>query len=244
MKRDKKDGKIYLKSNLNKLQAVLFVKSLDLSNPLSLAVFLKEDKGLPFDGPETVLPVPPDAPLGIPRIILKSNDGVFGCNVSANRIDLSFNETGQLEISPEEVIKKVKRYLEAINKGVQDNFDAKPHRIAVVADTVTKLKISSKEFLKKRYLKEGVAKKVFEAQLNFLSKGKLGDFKINKWLRINTLRKKTDPKDDKDDKAVQIIFDINTLQEIDYDISSRSINQFVDMAYKEINSSIKSILEN
>ncbi len=90
-------------------------------------------------------------------------------------------------------------------------------------------------------MKKGVARKVFEAQLNFLSKEKLGDIKINKWLRINSLRKKTDPKDD---KAVQIIFDINTLQEIDYDISSRSINQFIDIVYKEINSSIKSILEN
>ncbi len=105
MKKYKNKYKIYLESNLTRLQAVLFIKSLDLSNPLSLAVFLKEDKGLPFDGPETVLPVPADAPLEIPRIILKSSDGVFNCNVSANRIDLFFNETGQSKISPEEVIK-------------------------------------------------------------------------------------------------------------------------------------------
>lgn len=236
----KKREKIYLKSSLNRLQAVLFVKSLDLSNPLSLAIFFKEDKTLPFDGPEAVLPVPADAPLEIPRIILKSNDGVFSCNVSPNRIDLFFNEMGQSKIPSDEVVKKVKKYLCTINKDIQDNFNAESHRIAMVADTVTELSISSRDFLKRHYLKENVVKNVFEAQLSFLSKEKLGDFKINKWVRINTLRKKTDPKDD---KAVQVIFDINTLQEIDYDISSRSINQFIDLAYKKIKSSLDSVLE-
>jgi len=237
----KNKDKIYLRSNLNRLQVVLFVKSLDLSNPLSLAIFLKEDKSLPFDGPEAILPVPADAPLEIPRIILKANDGLFSCNVSPNRIDLFFNEIGQSKISPDEVLKKVKKYLQNINIDIQDNFNAEVHRIAMVADTVTELSISSRDFLKRHYLKENVVKDVYEAQLSFLSKEKLGNFKINKWLRINTLRKKANPKDD---KALQIIFDINTFSEIDYDILPSSVNQFIDLAYKEINSSIKSILKN
>jgi len=219
---------------------VLFVKSLDLSNPLSLAGFLKKDKDLPFDGPETILPIPPDAPTEIPRIILKSNNGVFSCNVSANRIDLFFKETGQSNLSSDEVVKRTKKYLEKINEDIRDNFNARTHRIATVFNIITELSVSSKDFLKRRYLNKHVVKDVFEAQLNFLSRKKIGDFKINKWFRINTLRKKTDPKDD---KAIQVIFDINTLPEIDYDISSQSINQFVDMVYKGVSSSLKSILE-
>ena len=130
-------NKFCLEANLNKLHGVLYLKSLDLSNPSSLAFYLKEDKNLPFDGPEAVIPIPADAPLEIPRIILRSKDGVFVCNISVNRVDLFFNETKeQSGLNPDDIIKKIKAYLKTISTSLKKDFNAKFHRIALVFRTI------------------------------------------------------------------------------------------------------------
>lgn len=211
---------LYLQSNLNRLQAVIYVKSLDLSKPLLLANSLKENGRLPFDGQESVLPIPPDAPLEIPRIMLNSSDGVFSCNVSANRIDLFFNEQSKTKISTDDVLKRINKYLIRINDIVHKDYSAKAHRIALIANTIIELNISSRKFIEQKYLQKNIAKDIYEIQLNMLSKKEIGKFKVNQWVRMQTLRKKNDPDND---KAIQIVFDINTFPEINYDLLSDSI---------------------
>jgi len=79
---------------INNFQVALFLKSLYVSQqPLEFAT--KLTRVLPFlDGSPMILPVPQDAPLIVPRIILSSQNKQYSCNISSIRFDLFINNMG------------------------------------------------------------------------------------------------------------------------------------------------------
>lgn len=78
---------------LVKLQVALFVRGLDIAKYDKYLVIseLKDKVGDVFDAEPLALPFPPDAPPEIPRIVLRSNDGKFICNIALNRVDILRN---------------------------------------------------------------------------------------------------------------------------------------------------------
>ena len=79
---------------VQKIQLTLFPKNFNLVDKIKVANDLKVKMEGLFNGKSTILPLPIDAPLEIPRIILQSKDNFFGCNIAIPRIDF-FQQIGE-----------------------------------------------------------------------------------------------------------------------------------------------------
>ncbi len=225
------DEKFVSRSMVMKFQGVLFLSNIDMSSPAKIAVNLKESPKLPFNGLESILPIPADAPQEIPRIILNSKDGKFTCNIGLNRVDLFVNYKNPVTNNIDTDIQEVIKYLINIYSILVVRFDANSNRLAAVIETIEELTISSKTFLERTLLKDKLNDKTYTTQFNILFKDKLDSFEVNKWVKMTTLRNKTDLQND---KAVQINYDINTLKENQILVNSSSIEKFIKLSYKEI----------
>lgn len=73
----------------------------------------------------------------------------------------------------------------------------------------------------------------YDVQLGVLKKEQLAGFETNCWFRIHTMRNK---KDQSDDRALLISYDVNTLPERSLDLNRDKVSIFY-------NSSIKYILD-
>jgi hypothetical protein len=62
-------------SKINQIQLVLFNPGMAISDKIRLANNINNTLGGLFDGDPVVLPLPPDAPPELPRILLSSKDG-------------------------------------------------------------------------------------------------------------------------------------------------------------------------
>lgn len=79
-----------------KLQIALFFQSPEARPDIHYNQ-INIDMGNLFDGMPQIIPLPLDAPHEIPRVILRSNNDRYNCNIAASRIDLIFNEVGAPE---------------------------------------------------------------------------------------------------------------------------------------------------
>lgn len=222
------------------LQLVIFTNSLDLSNKLELAQELRNVKSIKLLGEPTILPLPDDAPLEVPRIMLKSDGGNFSVNISPVRTDVIFQTTqttkeGLPQAKLESIQDKIAKVASEVFLILTGKFSAKVNRLSTIAKLVIKLDISSKKYLETILLRK-MKQAPFDIRLSFLFKEKLADFQINKWHHYQTLRNKKNPKDD---KALGLSFDINTLPEIDYKFSKEKALKFYKQSFTLIQEEMK-----
>lgn len=225
---------------LESLQSVLFVNSLDFTNKLQLAQDLQKTKSINIGGDPTVLPLPNDAPLEIPRIMLKSNDQTYNVNAGPSRIDIlfknkSYDKDGIPQSDSKAVAKQIIETTLEINEIIVKKYRAQVNRSALIARVLIKLDVSSKEYLYKKFIKKP-SDQPFEVNLAMLYRKELGKFKVNKWKRFETLRNIKNPDDE---SALSLILDINSLPEIDYKFSKETISDFLSKASVEIDKDIK-----
>lgn len=231
-----------LKFGTKTFQLVLFLTALDLKDKLKLAQELRAIEAVDLNGEPTLLPIPDDAPVEIPRIILRSEDKSYQMNVSFNRVDLVYvdNESEGEEVpvtQMEEIKDRMVKALEQIYDVLVKNYSANVNRSAVVTRQIVKLETDSKTFLESKLLKESPTKP-FEIRLAYLYKESLGEksFEINKWQRVETLRKKDNTEDD---SALAVTYDVNTINEVDYDFSGENLSKFFNLAIDLITNEVK-----
>jgi hypothetical protein len=229
-------------SLLNHIQAVFYISSLDLSQskPLELALALKKSPSLGLDGQEIIYPIPLDSPLELPKIVLSDKNNAITCQIATNRVDL-FMITPKENIEGNKSLNTLKKNLQSLSNIIKGNFGAKIHRIALVLQTVTSTEGDPLNIFQEKYSKIAFDKTVDAAMLSFLNKNTLGKFKVNKWTRIRTLKKADEQTQG---NYLQIAFDINTLQENDYNLDNQSIEEFVNLATNDIIQSLKTVLNN
>lgn len=223
-----------IKYGLDTLQTVIYTNSVDFSDKLKIAQELTKIKTIKFTGEPTILPLPINAPLEIPRIILKTDDEKYNLNSSPSRTDLIFHEKSTDKAGIPTILTKDASSL-LINATVDifetiKSFTANVSRAAVVVKLIVKFDKSAKEFLQENLLKK-MENNPYEVNLGLLFKEKLESFKINKWHRFITLRNNKNPADD---SALQFSIDINTLTEVDYKFSTDKIKDFYHKAMREI----------
>src|SRR4051794_30176496 len=74
------------------LQAAFFTPRVDMSNKLYLASeIIKATENL-FDPNPLMIDLPPDTPLEIPRIVLKSSDRTYELHIGLNRFDFYYHD--------------------------------------------------------------------------------------------------------------------------------------------------------
>jgi len=221
-------------TKLQSFQAAFFSNGFPLENKLDFATKLVAAIKH-FDGEPALLPIPSDAPTEIPRIILKSKDTKFICNVSLQRVDLFFNPKTEQEQDFSNLMKSI----EGVLKKTVSFFETskiKINRAGVSVNLIKDLEEGSNNYLCKKYLKTGLIADSSELELHILNKFDLKKFKINRWIRIKTLREKSVPEND---KLLSINIDINSLQEIAYDFIAEDFDIFLDAALINMNDLLK-----
>ncbi len=215
------------------VQSAIFVRGLDLSDPLSVAQGIRGAAGGIFDGQPGVFPVPPNAPENVPRILLKDREGKYQCKVSTGRLDLAFDGSkrkassiGMLWDEYSGIIRQLAEYLKKKNP-------TRVWRLGLVVRLFKVLGGSANVHIREKYLSPALAgfQDPYEMHLSVLNKESMGRFSINRWLRLRPMRKRDDPNDD---RGFVVEVDINTPAEGADNYTEQEITDFFEEAYQHI----------
>lgn len=214
-----------LSPKIKSIQAAIF-SPINLSDKLKVAQYIREGLNGILDGEPLIVPIPEDAPPEIPRIILKSKDGIYNCNVSTERIDLIFNEKSEPKLSLANAKKQILPLFRKLTEiAVDQKIANEINRLGLVFNFFIKLPKSGTKFLVETFLKQIPSGPPYETRIYFLYHDKIKNYEINKWIKISPLRK---VKNKSDDTALSFIIDINTLSEMieKYKFNKKAIDNF------------------
>jgi hypothetical protein len=222
---------------LQNVKAVLFTQRINLSKPIEIAGSFMSNEGIGnlYNGQPTILPIPQDAPSEIPRIILKNANESYACNISQDRIDFTFNRKdsyGTLQDASDTFLNYLISHAEVINNNLRVTIS----RVGVVITLLYPLKESSNKFVSEKFLKEHLFDNSYEVQLGVLKREQLAGFETNCWFRMITVRNK---KDQSDDRALLIVYDVNTLPEKLLDLNRDQVSIFYNSSIKYVLDSLK-----
>jgi len=68
----------------------LFTPEFEISSTLKIANLVSDLVGDRLDGQPTILPIPPNSPLAVPRIIMRSSDKLLSLSISPKRTNFEF----------------------------------------------------------------------------------------------------------------------------------------------------------
>jgi hypothetical protein len=109
-------------------------------------------------------------------------------------------------------------------------------RVGIVITLILPLKESSNKFVSDKFLKEYLFENSYEVQMGVLKREQLAGFEANCWFRMNTMRNK---KDQSDDRALLIAYDVNTLPERLLNLNRDQISIFYNSSIKYVLDSLK-----
>lgn len=200
---------------IRSFQAALF-GHIDIRDPLEVGHQLRSKTGNLFDGEPLVLPLPSDAPLEIPRIILKSKDDVHSCNVSAERLDL-FYRAKQPTRKWIDLREEYFSRLSLISQTLVETLGVHVERLGSIAQFDVPVGQGASSIIRKAYLKDGILPGQHEIQLGVLDRQSWETIEINRWIRL---------RGHEEESTLHIIVDINTIPEKKYDFDLKGIESF------------------
>jgi len=222
---------------LKGLQTVLFLRSIDMSKKLKLAQDVISASANLLDADPLLLPIPEDAPPEFPRLIFRNESGNVSFNLSLSRADFSMQyKADGPAFSDQEVFEQYVSSLISVIGPMVESYNTAFKRIGFVLDLFSRLQKSSNILIKDTFLKGDYSDNAYQMELNTLHQLTLVNFQVNRWLRLKSLRSKSDPSDD---LAVQVLLDINTIPEEIYDIGIAEIEGFCREAYLLANESVR-----
>ena len=230
---DMKNKKNRLNLETTTLQSVFFVTNVNLLDKLDVANKVKSGLGI-LDGDPTVLPVPNDAPLEIPRIILTSKNKVFSCNISSERIDLIINKSKVTESNidlEEEILKKS----EILSNLIRKSLNWSVHRLSLISQFKYKPEVGVLNFMK-NLLSEQFGADSAELEVHRLKHIKVGNYKSNQWVRFLS-RNGGAP-----NEFIHILSDVNTLKTEKYSFTEDGSKLFFSSALIITKNTLKEIL--
>ena len=200
-------------------QAAIF-GVIDIRDPLEVGHQVRSATGDLLDGEPLVLPLPSDAPSEIPRIVLKSKDERYSCNVSGVRLDLFYREKNPtrkwIDLRDEYL-----QYLLGISHTLVETLRATITRLGSIAEFVVPINTSPSLILRRAYLKEGILPGDREIQLGVLHRQSWETIEINRWVRLTGKE---------GESALRVVVDINTIPEKKYDFDVDGIGSFYNRA--------------
>lgn len=234
-----KEGSIIKK--LDYIQLVLYSPGIIIIDKLKAANAINDNLSGLFDGDPVIVPLPEDAPSEIPRITLSSKDERYKLSIARSRLDFVFKYKEYEEKNPL-FIDLFDKFL-IIFQYFKENFYTQVTRCAIVTDWIIELqKSTAAEYLLSRYMRSGTPiTKPHELQLHYLTKESIAGFNANKWTRIKSARKTSDP-----EKNMFIIFhmDINTPTEVAYEFEKETVQKFLKQSIKIINETVEKHFKN
>lgn len=224
------------------IRRILVVLSGDisLSERIGVAQNLNKATENLFNGGPAILPIPDDAPLEIPRIILRSKDANFVCHVSPKSLEFSLKQKKGENKRLKEIQDDFLSRLADIARVVKTELRVKVERLGVVINSAMFLEESPVDFLMKKFLRSGIIVDPHELNLNFLHKFALGEFKVNRWHRFRCLS--PEGKEALGEvNALLIETDVNTVLETKYDFTAQQIPAFCSQVFTFTESDLESL---
>ncbi len=214
---------------INKYEVAIFPKDFYVSDLNSL---MQEFKKIDVfaNGVNTIIPLPPNAPREIPRLLLSSKDKLIGCNVTFDKINvywLNSNEKANFS-------KPVAEITSLINTISQTIFSHTGTRRAKRIGFIKEYYIETDEpvgIVKGKTVSDTIASdlKDFILQLTFKLENLSSYSNCNEVVILNSGgMKQTEKK-----KVLMLTHDINTIQTEEVNWDSQQISQFITEAYSK-----------
>lgn len=198
-----------MQTKIRKIQTAIFTRNFQVANDYERAQLLLDLKSATvdtFNGDPVLIPVPNDAPLDIPRIILNSSDRVYACNIALNRTDVFYNVLDDSEINLDVLLRTQKdNSLKLFN--FLKSKDSIINRVGFVINVDFVAEENDKDsfdYLKEHFLKDDKLEDPKELLLRYNKLSGSPKFEMNNLVTIQSKRS--------DVIAVQT--DINTIAEI------------------------------
>ncbi|MBW2106361.1 MAG: hypothetical protein JRI26_10150 [Deltaproteobacteria bacterium] len=211
--------------NIEQIQLVLFSPGIVITNKPKLVSDINDALQGLFDGDPAILPIPEDAPAEIPRIILKSRDERYIFQIATKRVNFFYNyrpEDSLIEFPINGLYDKFIYICKSLIEEVHCQFP----RAAQVTRWAIELPGSGAEYILSTYLREdALFKDPYDLELHCLTKENVAGCKTNKWVRIKSARKASDPSEN---NLLTVLIDINTIAEEEYEFGDVLLTQFLN----------------
>lgn len=195
-------------------QAVVFTPELQLNINRVIAELVGKYSDR-FNGDPVVIPIPPDAPREIPRIILKNQDESWKAQFSSTRLDIiwlrNYLKNDVLDITD------FLNYSDKIFSSYRELTKTRFGRLALIINRIQKSSDPGKElashFCKQQWLQSKALNRPENFELHAFKKYKVNEEigEVNSWIRHKTVRVKVDMTNIAN--AISVEQDLNTLQE-------------------------------
>lgn len=218
-----------------RLQTAIFLTALDLSRRLDLAVAVRQVTNSLLDADPLIVPLPDDAPPEIPRLHIKSHDGLWTCAITGGRVDLVH------ELPPEKLgsttfdqaIREQAAVSKSIWNALQSGYSAAGNRIGVVALFLV-AEDNPVQSVRARFLVPSDAPEPHELQIHALHRMTVGQDAINRWTRCVATASKN---------VIRLEVDVNTQPEQRFDVTPASIDRFLESAHGLITNTRTSLFQ-
>jgi len=216
------------------ITAVLFARY-DLTDKIEIANSLNQRVKRIFDGEPVLLPIPADAPAEIPRIILTSKDHRYENNIAVDRLQLIYTEQGKPEKELNDLREDYLKIIRDIAEVVKREWKADVFRLGFIVRFLA-FPSDPVELIMSTFIQEGAIKTPRRLEVHVLDRMTWDELEINKWYRLSSVEI---PGATGGNKALSVVFDVNTIPAKRYEFGADSITAFYDRALTYISESIK-----
>jgi len=162
-----------------------------------------------FDADPMILPIG-NAPPPVPRIVLKSRDERYACEVALDRVSFAYNDTRNQRRTLDALYPEYREILHHVVLATLAGIGSPIVRLGFVTRHLVEIGESANEWLRQSYLRTERLPTAYETHLNLLHRFEMESFRVNRWIKLWTVR---DPNDPERDPAVMVEIDINTFPE-------------------------------
>jgi len=189
----------------NSILSVLFYPARDIANKAAfVSNFL--DFTRVFDADPMILPIG-NAPPPVPRIVMKSHDNRFGCEVALDRLNFAYNDALQQRRTLDSLYPEYREILHRVVQATLAGIGSPIIRLGFVTRHLVEFGEGANEWLRQTYLQADRLPTAYETHLNLLHRFELETVRVNRWIKIWTLHDQNDPERD---PAAMVEIDINT----------------------------------
>jgi tryptophanyl-tRNA synthetase len=212
---------------INFVQLVIYSPGIVFINKLKMANEINDNLSNLLDDDPVMLPLPEDAPADIPIIQMSSKNKRYILSIAANRIDFIYQYKDENKgLFP--ALDFFEKFL-TIFKYFAEKIHTQFTRSAMVTNWVIELgDISPAEFLRNKYIqKDTPIINPYELEIHYLTKGTIGKFEVNKWVRIKSEHKMSETEKN---SLITFLIDINTVEEKIYEFDMDSLQSFLEQS--------------
>ena len=216
---------------VNSLTSALFYSSIRIDNGVTFAGDLIRLTGSALDYEPVVLPIQQPVPPDHPRIVLRSRDKQFVCEISLNRAYFHYHGNPN---QPEALERMYPRYREAFYRiltALYQMVENQPHRLGFVARILKPTTDEASALLQDEFMNDDRFANAVETHLHFLHFLELQSIACNRWVRFRTVRP---PGSTSKSHHALLEIDINTRAEVRQQFASSQVMTFYLEAYEHV----------